>query len=340
MEMLDIFLVSFLSKNMKKMIKLSQISRFKTINRVVYGYYPFQDNRAVVIPFPMAEHLEEFIKRRKEAKNEYFQLNVSGNEMDFRLPDKGKYRLYDFPEASFDKSDQESVLKSIHYYLLDFFGDSVDYQLSTNYYAHLIPKLPHLSVCVTFNLSVLHDMKSFEDFLSSTPVLKRIQMHVCGTKKRLSPESKLYQAEYIRTIQHDPHFPAVLRHFQGRQAFLSFAKCEDLELIEFVKRWKSGEAFQKLEYMKIKMTDNKPPRYEVLNAVGVKYTDKTKQPPTHTLAKVFITGDCKPYTDPIISHSYVVRESDNRVASVSIHRNELNFGVWNKTEDEFLKLMD
>ncbi|PIC55288.1 hypothetical protein B9Z55_000627 [Caenorhabditis nigoni] len=43
-------------------------------------------------------------------------------------------------------------------------------------------------------------------------------------------------------------------------------------------------------------------------------------------------------TDPITSHIYVVRESDNRVASVLIQGRKFRFGVWDKTEEEFLKM--
>ncbi|CAO4369253.1 unnamed protein product [Caenorhabditis nigoni] len=268
---------------MKKLMKSSQIPRFKTSNRIVYGYYPIDDNRAVVVPFePKTDGIEEISKRRKEAKNGHFQINVFGNVICFRLPDKG-----DFPVASFNKSDQESVLKSIHFYLLDFFGDSVDYQWHTTYdKQHFIPQLPNLSVCLTINPFVVADMKRFEDFLSSTPVLKHVQM-LAWTTGQLSPESKFYQAESIRTSQTSPTFPAVLRYFQGKQAFLSIRKWEDLDFIEFVKRWKSGEAFRKLEDMTIRITDSfKAPQDGILNAIGVKYIDATRQPPTHTLPKV------------------------------------------------------
>ncbi|PIC42452.1 hypothetical protein B9Z55_009529 [Caenorhabditis nigoni] len=333
MEMLNIFLLSFVSKNMKKLMKLSQVPRFKNINRVVYDNYLFKnDNRAIVVPFkPKSDGI-------KDAENGYFKLNVSGKNTDFRLPDKG-----DFPAACFDKSDQESVLESIHYYLLDFFGgDSVDYQLSTIYdKQYSIPQLPHLSVCLTVNPWA--DMRRFEDVLSSTPVLKHIKMSVGGARELVIRESKFYQAESIRISQTSSAFPAVLRHFQGRQALLSIRKWEDLDFIEFVKRWKSGEAFRKLEYMIIRIKSSfREPQDRILNAIGVKYIEATKQPPTHTLPKVY--NDCKPYTDPIISHAYVVRETDNRVASVSIQRNIISdyvwFGVWNKTEEEFLRFMD
>ncbi|ULT99327.1 hypothetical protein L3Y34_000579 [Caenorhabditis briggsae] len=50
--------------------------------------------------------------------------------------------------------------------------------------------------------------------------------------------------------------------------------------------------------------------------------------------------DLKPNTDPIISHTYIVSESDSRVASISVQGGNFSFGVWNKTEEEFLRMVE
>ncbi|ULU09890.1 hypothetical protein L3Y34_014335 [Caenorhabditis briggsae] len=87
---------------------------------------------------------------------------------------------------------------------------------------------------------------------------------------------------------------------------------------------------------------NKTPDNRFLDAIGLKHIDKTKQPPTHTLPKTYNMHfkHAKPNTDPITSHTYVVRATDNRVASIMIQRKKLWFGVWDKTEEEFLRMMD
>ncbi|PIC33344.1 hypothetical protein B9Z55_013358 [Caenorhabditis nigoni] len=76
----------------------------------------------------------------------------------------------------------------------------------------------------------------------------------------------------------------------------------------------------------------------IQNIIGVKYIDAKKQPPTHTLPREF-NWDGFRETIPITSHSYVVRESDNRVASIRIEEKVLSFGVWDKTEEEFLRMV-
>ncbi|PIC44176.1 hypothetical protein B9Z55_004634 [Caenorhabditis nigoni] len=186
-------------------------------------------------------------------------------------------------------------------------------------------------------------MATVDNFFSSHPVLKSIELGYWA-KESLSPESesKLYQAESIRISQYDRKLPPVLRNFQGKHATLDCYLCEASDLIEFVNRWKSGEAYQKLEYLKIRILREEfgIPLDETLNAIGAQHIDATRKPPTHTLPKLFIEYAFEPMTNPIISHSYVVRESDNRVASVLIEGKTLSFGVWDKTEEEFLSMVD
>ncbi|PIC55361.1 hypothetical protein B9Z55_000667 [Caenorhabditis nigoni] len=155
------------------------------------------------------------------------------------------------------------------------------------------------------------------------------------------PESKFYQAESIGITQAEIFTPAVLRNFQGRQAFIKSERCKGSDVIEFINSWKSAEVFWNLEYLKIETTDYQFSRDQILNAIGTKYIDGTKTPPTHTLPQIYIEyPDAEPFTEPITSYAYVVRESDNWVASVEILGKKFSFGVWNKTENEFLGMMD
>ncbi|CAP38923.1 Protein CBG22295 [Caenorhabditis briggsae] len=88
------------------------------------------------------------------------------------------------------------------------------------------------------------------------------------------------------------------------------------------------------------------PQNQILSEIGAKYIDGTKQPPTHTVPKVYDwqLQHTEPNTDPITSHTYVVRQSDNRVASILIHEDtsrfgkwqtKIYFGVWDNTEGEY-----
>ncbi|PIC55418.1 hypothetical protein B9Z55_000701 [Caenorhabditis nigoni] len=188
------------------------------------------------------------------------------------------------------------------------------------------------------------DMKKLENFISVSPVLKFVEILATRLTEPLSPESKLYQAEYIEIIQNDLTLPAVLRHFQGRRASLECIRCDNSELSKFVNAWKSGEACQKLEFLKVeRLPGNDQVFAQILHAIGAKYIDAAKQPPTHSLPRFssrFIVLDNERAMTPITSHTYVVRESDNRVASVLIQEKKFYFGVWDKTEEEFLRMVE
>ncbi|CAP38854.1 Protein CBG22216 [Caenorhabditis briggsae] len=163
-------------------------------------------------------------------------------------------------------------------------------------------------------------------------------MTVTTTTEPFDPGSRMYEAESLKLDQFEHNVPEVLRHFQGRQAFLKILRFDIPDLIKFVNEWKSGEGFQKLEYLKIEVLTDYIPPTQVLRGVMEKRIDRSKKRLAHTLPKVFIDDKEKPNTEPIISPTYVVRESDNRVASILIQNSTFSFGVWDVTEEEtFLK---
>ncbi|PIC48337.1 hypothetical protein B9Z55_007347 [Caenorhabditis nigoni] len=270
-----------------------------------------------------------FVKHNK-LHNDYFQLKVCGKMINFRLSSFPKHlKVY------FYAHERESVIKSIHNYFLDFYGNSMEYQWMAHDYTHPIPRLQNLSACLD-KLIIGFDFvnsENLENFLSSCPVWKYINMYFTTTIETLSPESKIYQAESVQIYQLLHTVPAALRYFQGEQAVIQCAVCE---------------AFHKLEYLQMEIRTSEIPQNHFLDEIGSKYIGSNRKPPTHTLPKVHVqddaltmmAGDVKLDTDPITSDTYVVREADNRVASVMIQGGTFSFGVWDKTEEEFLRMMD
>ncbi|CAO4364277.1 unnamed protein product [Caenorhabditis nigoni] len=302
----DLFELSLVSKRIRKLVKSSQRNRLKNAVSVMYDCCYLLGPPLVYIQFK--ENSELFYSRL----------------------------FYFIPYGD------RSIIESIHNNFLYFFGNSVEYYWKTDNYKLSIPRLENLSVCFCIRIPYkFEDLENVDNFLSSHTVWKSIDLGFWADAS-LSPksESRLYQTESIKISQYDRKLPAVLRKFQGKQAVLDCYLCEPLDLIEFVNRWKSGESFQNLEHLKITTLREEIPRDETLTAIGVRHIDATRRPPAHTLPKLFIEYAFEPYTDPIISHSYVVRESDNRVASVLIERDTLSFGVWDKTEEEFLRMVD
>ncbi|PIC41932.1 hypothetical protein B9Z55_009172 [Caenorhabditis nigoni] len=306
----NLFSLSLVSNNIKKLIKSSQTVRFQSISRITYRNLvnkwhvgiPFKTKNMGTMEEYQGTELIMTMSNLDDTKHACFQLNVSGKSMDFRVSDK--YRI---PEAYFHPSHKGSAFEIIHNYLLDFFGNTVEHIWQAKSYNHFIPQLPNLSLWVTIRPDRSEMVKNLDTFFDSSPALKHINIEWIKLLL-ISPESKFYQAESIKIIQ--PRSPTVnifLRNFKGRQATLLYCKCEVSDLIEFMNRWRSGEHSRKLEYLRIRFT------------------------PGPAL---------KPNTDPIISHFYIVRETDYRVASVSIQGSDFRFGVWRETEEEFLRIVE
>ncbi|PIC41729.1 hypothetical protein B9Z55_009043 [Caenorhabditis nigoni] len=342
MEISNLFLMSFVSKNMKKLVKSSQVTRFKSIDRIVFDMQNTV-HPTIYIQFGSSVHfiiLSSLIS--EDLETDYFQLNVSGKIIAFKcvplyyVPCRTR-----FPMVAFNQCDKQSIFESIHNYLLDFFGDSIEYGWIITDCQFFVPQVQHFSLALNFlNTGTDEEnMEKLENIVSSSPIMKNIKTSYWRPTGTIKPESKLYRAESISIHQNNPTIPVNLGRFQGNQAFFRCHTCEISDLNEFLNRWKSGEAFQNLEHLDITMNHTDVPLNGVLNAIGVKYIDATKTPPTHTLPKVYFESGHKPNTDPIISHTYVVRKTDNRVASISIQGKALNFGVWNKTEEEFLAMV-
>ncbi|CAP34725.1 Protein CBG16880 [Caenorhabditis briggsae] len=106
------------------------------------------------------------------------------------------------------------------------------------------------------------------------------------------------------------------------------------ESTEIANKWKSGEAFEKLDLLRIELHSL---NFSQGDAIGAKYIDETKRALTHTLPKI-CNWNNNQITNSITSHIYVVRKTDKHVASVLIREKTFSFGVWDKTEEEFLRM--
>ncbi|PIC51172.1 hypothetical protein B9Z55_001790 [Caenorhabditis nigoni] len=335
----NLFLLSFVSKKVKKLIKYSQMKRFESIDSI--RYYCCLPDKLVVYVY--SKHCRENVllisQRQKTTRKDCFQSNLSGKIVDFLFPSS---------VALFDPWDRDSVFNSIHNNFLDFFGDSLKCLWPTNTYENPVPQLRNMKACFeSLCVNEYTDLETLNNFFALSPAWEHIHA-LFETTIEVGPDSKFYQAESIEICQKESSSPAMLLHFQGRQAFIKCEECEISDLIEFVNRWKLGEGFQNLEYLRIDINSGEfslflhgRPNSEILKAFEAKHINRTKQPPTHTLPRVYLEdGSPEPNTDPITSRTYVVRKSDNRVASVLIQKKTLRFGVWDKTEEEFLGMLE
>ncbi|PIC42352.1 hypothetical protein B9Z55_009459 [Caenorhabditis nigoni] len=272
---------------MKKLIQSSQMNRFKCIGSIVYQNDRTEQPCVHIPDKPFNKTIIKIVKHKKAKYN--FQLNVCGRIIGFRLFTENRNGPY--PVASFHPAEKQCVINSIHNHFLNLFGSSVEYhwrvQDFSNYYIPTIPKLQNVSF--SLSLYLIRDfahMRNLENFFSSSPVLKSLKLWTTKSLDPFNPESKFYQTESIEVQQLRHTFPDLLKYFQGKQAFISCGRCKILDLIEFVNKWKSGEGFRKLEYLEMKIVCHDVPENLILNGIGPKYIDATKQPPRHQVPKV------------------------------------------------------
>ncbi|CAO4370714.1 unnamed protein product [Caenorhabditis nigoni] len=281
MEISDLLLLSFVSRNMKKLIKSSQMCRFSRISSVTYYSDPTEHTNVYMESKHNWCKQIMNIQKHEEVNNDYFTLNVSGKMMDFRIHERHSYLV-----AYFHLCDKVNVIESIHTYFLDFFGDSMEYSWKAFGHKHVVPQLQNVSAsAIIFDTKGDFQMTNLDNFFSSSPVFKCVELSIWTKPGPLNPDSKFYQAESVEINQREKTVPAILRHFQGRQAFVECDECGIIDFKEFVDRWKSGEAFQKLEYLTVKFYGGIH-HNKLMNEIVAKHIDAAKTPPTHMLPKV------------------------------------------------------
>ncbi|PIC55547.1 hypothetical protein B9Z55_000774 [Caenorhabditis nigoni] len=341
---------------MKKLIMSSQKKTSKSIRSIEYQY-DRKDGTCVVYLIDESKPIVKYHRRsartdddlimrivkRGEDKTDNVQLNVSGKMIGFRFSDDYKY-----PIASYVECDKESVFQSIHNLFLDVFGDAVEYNWEEpdwkdppEFFVPFIPKLKNVSFCIGMYLDGhFSEVRNFENFFSSCPAAKTIILNVNKKMKPLSPESKFFDAESVYIESHRINTPDFVRHFRGKQIILDGIRYRKSKLIDIVNRWKSGDAFQNLEYAHICGCSEMKFQHLVLNEIGAKFIDANRQPPMHTIRSLIDWYDRNYTTSPLISYRYIVRETDNRVASVFMMGGAFFIGVWDKTEEEFLRMVE
>ncbi|PIC41708.1 hypothetical protein B9Z55_009037 [Caenorhabditis nigoni] len=273
---------------MKKVIKSSQTKRFKSIvpnqqvKRIVYDYGESHEGLVYIPIEPHFRHKSRWWSKETEEMSILKMVDRQDCNVAEKLIDYESGYHDNYPVVSFLPMNKESAIESIHNCLFNFFGDSVEYHWVARDHKLVIPTLQNLSVYLR-----IESLDNVCDTFPSSPVLKLME-NIYDMTNPFSPESNFYQTESIVLNLNNETLLKVLRYFQGRQAILTCSGSFEIGgLIEFVNRWKSGEALRKLEYLEVVLRfKNRFPKTEILDAIGVKRLDETKQPPSHTVPRM------------------------------------------------------
>ncbi|EFO90567.1 hypothetical protein CRE_08059 [Caenorhabditis remanei] len=329
MDYQDLFLLSFCSKRMKNLVISSEKYRFKEVQIVKYkligGIVSIQslgdetlDNKVI---YPIFKIMIEI-----------FRFNAKSNMISFKIPmeriGKKKYKIIRFP----------STIEATLDHVLDIFGQHHDFLVCTYHLSDLriLSKLKNVKrshLCLVGNTCA----DQLDEYFSASPKQKYIQCNVT-LKGELKEDSGFYTTDLIDLHDHSSMSVGILKHFTGRKAFLRTERLENSDIIQFVQRWKYGKGHQNLEILIVRLDDyySSFEPNEVKKSIRIE--NLSRNPPIFLVDTTYIF-DSRSWKKPSFSSwTYVVRETDQHVASVMIEKQKFVFAVWNMTEEHFLQM--
>ncbi|KAF1768888.1 hypothetical protein GCK72_000701 [Caenorhabditis remanei] len=235
----------------------------------------------------------------------------------------------------YDSERQETLLTSIHNYFLDLFGSSVEYQLNVN---TLMPPFSKLKNISSTHLSSHIRVTEFHNFLTISPnqdfmALSEFHSVLLGRNLEFARTKVLHIGSANRSIDD------ILSNFEGRQLFINDGIISDTAIIQFMNKWRSNEGYQNLEYISITVCRYGHPikPNQIRNSFPINRLDLPDQLPVYQFAKKDPHQKHTWGIHKFTSRNYIVRDSDQHVASIMVTENNFTFAAWNMTEKEFLE---
>ncbi|EFO90552.1 hypothetical protein CRE_08207 [Caenorhabditis remanei] len=331
MDLQTIFLLSICSKRMNNLIVSVEKARFNKIKYILYKMthsasieaINYDDTSELILTMRAMECVEIYKKRK---------VYISDTLIE------SKWYTAKGTKTAF----ADEVFESVQRHSYGLFGDNKECKLDINIYAYgfRLPKLKNVSES---NIHIVPsvDGKTLDDYCSASP--NKDFINLFGVKlRKLKGNSKLYDINCIYTFDDKSKLvPNLLRKFAGRHAFIRTSKLDHRDVIQFLKKWKSNESFEKLEILQITLRDifdSEPVNpVEIKNEIDIKTLSESVNSPVYNCKTRINLNPDKSRIVSFNSHQYIVREHDNRVASVVITEREFSIGVWNLTEEQFLE---
>ncbi|EFO90534.1 hypothetical protein CRE_08210 [Caenorhabditis remanei] len=325
---------------MNNLIVSVEKARFNKIKYILYKLTNFVSIEAVNY-----DDTSEIILRLQpiNSKVTYSEkLSISGTSIEFdrsaQLPYEDltlRFRWYS--TTSKENVFVNQILESIQRHNDGLIGDTKECRLYFLTYGRefMLPKLRNVSGSYIFLLPSI-DGKTLDEYCSASPNQDFLQVRPEITS-RLKEDSAFFGMKCIDFG--DPNslvVPELLRKFTGRQAFTWTSNIESSDVIRFLKKWKSNESFENLETLHVTLS-YKSKRFnpaEIKNSIDIKIMDGSVVYSCKRRIDVYPENSENVSFDSI---NYIVREHDQRVASIVIEEEKFVIGVWNLTEGEFLK---
>ncbi|EFO84808.1 hypothetical protein CRE_03803 [Caenorhabditis remanei] len=340
----DLFLISLCSKNTKRFVKFIQKSSSKNI-AYIKCYARFEGLSVTVVMrnnefSPVLVLQPHSVPYFNSVGWQYIhQTEIAGRNFDVFLPVYGEFLR---PTIFYDSDDGEEDVETIHSYICDLFGYDKEYRLEADGFfyteAKLVSRLKNINI-TNFGFRAICDAEDIDSFFSASPNQKFVtgSIELCG---ELRENSEFYQTDIIDIYDNDSMTSGILKNFNGRKAFLSVKTIETSDITQLINRWKSNEEFQNLEFLtvQIRNLDASFDIDEIKSFCDVKELDPSNEPLVYKGEIEFFGYSLLSWKlTEFSSRGYVVRDSDQHVASVSIHEKQFVIAVWNITKKEFLE---
>ncbi|KAF1768868.1 hypothetical protein GCK72_000681 [Caenorhabditis remanei] len=262
----------------------------------------------------------------------YMTIDFCGMELKVSMPTENGPLM-----VQCNPSQEETILPSIHNYFLDLFGSSIKYQLNVR---TLTSKLSKMRSITNTDLSHSGEIGTteFQDFLTVSPNQDFIRL-MSFENPSLGENSQFKRTKILDIGYTYCSADDILSNFEGRQLFIEKGIISDIAVIQFLKKWKSNEGYQNLEYLSISLRTHRCQINSniIMNSILINRLDQSDKLPVYTFDK---RGTYFGHTwriNQFSSPNYIVRDSDQHVASIMVTENNFTFAAWNMTEKAFLE---
>ncbi|CAL2033572.1 unnamed protein product [Caenorhabditis brenneri] len=317
----DVFMLSFCSRRMKRIIQTIKLKAFKM-------KFVFEEAKCIIwietmdvkiYPIISTETIPQFIKKDRP---HYFQIgDVKVNHFLEQIKFHSSHC-----NIVYLKELENSFEKALVDHASTFFSNSPVLQLKTD----LNRNLPTMTGIQEINLSGQYYEgidDDVETFLSKLPNLNSI--HIEFTPKDLDYFSKLVRIPNLYGYETDLVKSKVLNFFKGRVAIFSDAICDSDVLKVFLRKWIKYRLYPNLKILHIDLNQLVPDELnplDILENIRTKDWDPNQRPQffeyEHPILGYETTTDCSTWID-------IEREQDGKLVSVKIEQNCFYFYVWN-----------
>lgn len=335
----ELFFLSLCSKNTKKFIKKAQNKHFEKIEQINYVIY------STVIMIKMKTISERFtssVMYLVRCKTDFPRPPFSkqyGSVEEVKVNELGASSVFlrcpidkSYLHAKYCSDNAESTLETIHNSLCDLLGNRIFGLIIMCLENHFIPMLRNIQMIQLFGHGF--DSRQIVEFASRSTCLEFFEWY--GTFEPLiefKESSKIFELDTIYTSNPILSKNAT-KYFRGRHAFLSGHVTNETDVIQLLHEWKSGEKFHNLEVICI---DGFFEIHKIRDSV--KFKEVNTEVVFSFVRKYRVRDLDSSPTNPweFRSRFYIVRESDGHVASVMLSTDLFFMGVWQMTEEQFLK---